>query len=194
MRDAYRTLVMTLRRRLAHRTAVFCTLTPEGEEGQDGGLLRAASGAVLSAYGFGGRYGTPAPEAPLDRVEEALTAMVGAGRPQKLMLGISTRAVDFPVGGGTAEVYPAADVTRRALEAGAPILTDGVGRVPYLAYRREGEERIAFFEDAESLYEKLTLCERLGVGGVALFPCVGVAQSLLSAIAEEYAIVRPYGE
>ena len=193
-REAYRTMVMALRRRFGHRAAVLCTLTPEGGAGQDASLLRAVGGAVLSAYGYGGRYGSPSPEAPLECVEEALSALARVGRPQKLMLGISTRAVDFPVGGGVAEVYPAAEVPRVAREARAEIAVDEAGRVPYLAYRREGGERIAFFEDAGSIDEKLTLCERLGVGGIALFPCEGVTRSVLSLIAERFGIVRPYGE
>ena len=193
---AYTAFIARLRRRLGHGMAVFATLSPlamPAEAGVLTALGRAACGLVLSAYDFATRYGTPAPEAPYDRVKEALAAIRGQVRPQKLLLGLSARAEDFPVGGGTGRVCTAAEVDAIARKTGAVIAYDPIGRVPYLSYRDEGGERILFFEDAESFYEKLALVAEGGIGGVALFPTVGMAQPLLSVLSLLYSTVRPYG-
>ena len=192
----YTALIARLRRRLGHGMAVLATVSPLAlptEKGVLAALGRAANALVLSAYDFATRYGTPAPEAPYDRVKEALAAIREEVRPQKLVLGLSTRAEDFPVNGGTGRICAAADIDALARETGSRIAYDPVGRVPYLPYRDAEGDRIVFFEDAESFYEKLCLVAEEGIGGVALFPTVGAAQPLLSALSLLYSTIRPYG-
>lgn len=196
MHEPYNALVARLRRRLGHGMAVLSTLSPLAmptERTTLATLGRAANGLVLSAYDFATRYGTPAPEAPYDRVKETLSAIDGWVRPQKLILGLSARAEDFPVGGGDGRVYATPDIEPLAREHGGRISYDPIGRVPYLSYHTDGGDRIVFFEDAESFYEKLSLVAEGGFGGVALFPAVGMAQPLLSVLSLMYSVVKPYG-
>ena len=196
MHEAHNALVARLRRRLGHGMAVLSTISPLAMPKEPRTLAtlgRAANGLVISAYDFATRYGSPAPEAPYDRVKETLSGVLGCVRPQKLLLGLSARAEDFPVGGGEGRVYAASDVVALAGEHGGRIAYDPIGRVPYLSYRTDEGERIVFFEDAESFCEKLSLAAEGGIGGVALFPAVGLAQPLLSVLSLMYSVVKPYG-
>lgn len=193
---AYNALIARLRRRLGHGMAVLSTVSPlslPSDRGIASALGRAANGLVLSAYDFATRYGTPAPEAPYDRVKESLAALGGCVRTQKLLLGLSSRAEDFSVSGKEGRVCAAADITALAREHEGKISYDPIGRIPYLSYREGDADRIVFFEDAESFYEKLSLASEHGLGGVALFPAVGTAQPLLSVLSMMYSIVKPYG-
>ena len=194
--EPYNALIARLRRRLGHGTAVLSTVSPLAMP-TDARVLatlgRAAGGLVLSAYDFATRYGTPAPEAPYDRVKAALTEIEGRVRPSKLLLGLSTRAEDFPVGGGEGKARATAEIGELARAHGGRIAYDPIGRVPYLSYRDEKGDRIVFFEDAQSFYEKLSLAAEEGIGGVALFPAVGAAQPLLSVLSLMYSIIKPYG-
>lgn len=196
MHRAYTALLLRLRRSLGHGMAVLGTISPLALP-RDGRILaslgRAASGLVLCGYDFASRYGAPSPESPYDRVKEALGAIKGCVRPQKLLLGLSTRAEDFSVHGGEGRVYAARDIPELAKQNGGAIAYDPVGRVPYLAYRDTEGDRIVFFEDAESICEKLSLCGDEGIGGIALFPAVNTAQPILSALATTFSVIRPYG-
>lgn len=188
---AYCTLIARLRRKLSHRIAVLSTCTPSGAAARGGTLGRAAGGLLLTTYGIGTRFSSPMPETPYDRLREAVDEASAAVRPQKLFAGISTRALDFPASGGVGRALTYSELCEAA--DGAEICYDPEAHVPYLAYRGEGGERIAFFEDAESFAEKLLLCERRGLSGICLFPAEGIPRPLLSVLGGLYPIVRSYG-
>lgn len=189
--EGYLLLLSLLRRRLGHTATVLSTLPPEGECARV--LGRAAGGIVLETHAFSSRYASPAPAAPYDRVECAVRSAAEAVRPAKLLMGISTRAEDFPVHGGEGRVLPYATVAEIAA-AGARGGFDPVGRIPYLSYREGGEDRILFYEDTASLFEKLMLLEQHGLGGIALHPLVGTARPLLLLLAELFRIIKPHRE
>ncbi len=191
-RESYTALLVRLRHRLGHTAAVLASL-PTGEEECCTSLGRAAGAVLLETHAFSSYFSAPAPAAPYDRVKEEAERAARAVRPQKLILGISTRALDFPVGGDCGRPLPFSEVEAR-MPRGGVLGYDPLGRFPYLSYREEGCERILFFEDVESLYEKLLLTDRLSLGGVALFPTVGTDPALLSLIAELFHIVKPHGE
>ena len=196
MHEPYNALMARLRRRLGHGMAVLSTVSPLAmptDRDTLATLGRAASGLVLSAYDFATRYGTPAPEAPYDRVKEALSMPLGCVRPQKLFLGLSARGEDFSVGGGEGRVCSAAEAMALAAEHGGRISYDPIGRVPYLSYHKDGGDHILFFEDAESFYEKLSLAAEERLGGIALFPAVRASQPLLSVLSLMYSVIKPYG-
>ena len=181
-----------LRRRLGHTATVLSTLHPADQASR--ALGRAAGGLLLETHAFSGRFSSPAPATPYDKVKATVEAAAATVRPAKLLMGISTRAADFPVvpvGGGDGRVLPYAEVADLAAK-GADGGYDPVGRIPYLSYR-EGEDRILFYEDAESLFEKLMLLEHCGLGGLALHPLVGTATPLLLLIAELFRIIKPHG-
>ncbi len=191
-REAYTAFLGRLRHRLGHTAAVFASLPPGEGEGC-AALGRAAGGMLLETHAFFSHLSAPAPAAPYDRVKEEAERAAKAVRPQKLFLGLSTRALDFPVGGERGRPLPFREVEKRMREGGV-LGYDPLGRFPYLAYREGEKDRILFFEDAESLYEKLLLVDRLSLGGVALFPTVGTDPTLLSLIAEAFRITKPHGE
>lgn len=188
LREVYLAFTVRLRHRLGHAAAVLATLPPEEEDLTR--LGRAASCLLLETHAFASRFSAPAPAAPYDKVKEAAERAAAAVRPQKLLLGLSTRAEDFPVGDGIGRVLPHSAVASRTKEGGR-LAYDPVGRVPYLTYREEERDRILFFEDVESIREKLLLLDRLGLGGVALHPAVGVDPALLLLLAELFSIVKP---
>ncbi len=191
---AHRAFVMSLRRRLGHASTVMVSAPPPTAPSDALSSLGRAAGALsLETYDFATRYGTAAPDAPYDRVEAAVRAAVGSVRPQKLSLGISTRATDFPVGGGAGRVFPAAETTRLAAERGCAIAYDPVAHLSYLSYEENGCRRIAFFEDVGTVYEKLALAERYGLCGITLYPAVGLSPAITSALAAAGRIVRAHG-
>lgn len=186
LREVYTAFVIRLRHRLGHTAIVLSCLPAEGEPS---GLGRAANALLLETHAFASRFSSPAPAAPYDKVKELVTRAVREVRPQKLFMGISTRGEDFPVGGGIGRVLPPERI-KALIEAGGRLGYDPVGRVPYLSYREEDSDRILFFEDIESLREKLLLLDREDLGGVALYPAVGVDRALLLLLAEMFSIVR----
>ena len=192
--EAYTALLVRLRHRLGHTAAVFSTLPIAAAKDPIccRALGRAAGALLAETHTFSSRYSSPAPASPLDRVEGTIRPAAGEVRPEKLLLALSTRAVEYPLGGGVGRVLPATEA-----EALAPLGRGGfdpIGQVPYLS-RRDGEgEHILFFEDAESFREKLLLLERHRLGGVALHPLVGCSTPLLLLISEMFRIVRPFGE
>ena len=191
MMPAYTALLARLRRRLTHRTAVLACLPPADSYAQYGALGRAAAGVLLTTYGIGTRYGSPMPEAPYDRLVESIDAAAASVRPSKLFAGLSTRMLDFPAVGGGGRLLTPTEFDERA--SNGRLAYDPVARVPYLSYRENGGDRIAFYEDAESFSEKLLLCERRGLGGICLFPAEGVPQQLLSVLGGLFPIVRAHG-
>lgn len=186
LREVYTAFAVRLRHRLGHTAAVLACLPAEGDPQ---GLGRAANALLLETHAFGSRFSSPAPSAPYDKVKETVMRAARAVRPQKLLMGLSTRGEDFPVGGGYGRVLPPAEIAAR-IEAGGRLGYDPVGRVPYLSYREGDSDRILFFEDLESVSEKLALLDREELGGVALYPAVGVDRSLLLLLAEMFSIVR----
>ena len=198
--DAFRLLVMRLRRRLGHSSLVMVNHTP-GLSPSDpfptvdlAPLGRAAGALSLATYDFASRYGAPAPHAPFDKVKAVAEEAALCVRPQKLFLGISTRSHDHPVGGGDGCVHPAADVPELVRSNGGTICYDPVARLPYASLETNGERRILFFEDAWSLWEKLLLVDDLGIGGITLSPAASVATSLLMTLASAFRIVRLHGD
>ncbi len=198
--DAFRMLVMRLRRRLGHSSLVMVSHTPSGDLPSSlpplplAPLGRAAGALSLATYDFASRYGAPSPHAPFDRVKAAAEEAALCVRPQKLFLGISTRAHDYPVGGGAGCVHPTAKLPELIKSYGESICYDPVARLPYASLEQNGERRILFFEDAWSLWEKLLLADDLSLGGVTLYPAVGVATPLLLTLASCFRIVRLHGE
>ena len=190
--EAYTALLVRLRHRLGHTAAVMASLPPEKEEDL-ASLGRAAGSVLLETHAFASHLASPAPAAPYDKVEREARRAATDIRPQKLLLGLSTRALDFSLAGGCGRVLPFSEVERKQ-EAGGRSGYDPIGHFPYLGYREGEEERILFFEDAESLYKKLLLADALGLGGVALYPTVGTDPVLLSLIATLFRIVKPHGE
>lgn len=195
--DAATAFLCRLRHRLGHTGAVLASLPPP--KGEEDSVLaayrplgRAALALVSETNAFGSRFLSPSPAAPYDRVKAAATAAASQVRPGKLSLGISTRGEEFSLSGGEGRVVPPGEARALLSRAGATGY-DAVGRVPYLCHCDEGGEHILFFEDAESLYEKLQLVGKLGIGGIALHPLCGTSTEMLLLIAELFRIVRPYG-
>ena len=192
--EAYTALLVRLRHRLGHTAAVLSTLPIAAAEDPlcCRALGRAAGALLAETHTFSSRYSSPAPAAPLDRVEGAVRPATAEVRPEKLFLALSTRAVEYPIGGGVGRVLPAAEA-----EALAPLGRGGfdpIGQVPYLCRRDSEGEHILFYEDAESFREKLLLLDRHHLGGVALHPLVGCSTALLLMLGEMFRIVKPFGE
>ena len=198
--DAFLRLLICLRRRLGHSLLVTVNHTPKNGKEEAlpplplASLGRAAGALSLATYDFPTGHGVPAPHAPYGRVKEAAEAAACDVRPQKLFLGISTKAYDYPLEGGAPTVLPAADIPSLAGAAGRTIGYDPAAHLPYLSYQGQEGERILFFEDAWSLWEKLLLVDDLNLGGVTLYPAVNVATPLLLTLASAFRIVKCHGE
>ena len=185
-------LLGQLRRHLGHGATVLFSQPPSACPSR--ALGRAATALLMETHAFSGRFSSPEPATPYDKVKAAVEKAAASVRPSKLLMGISTRAEDFAVQGGGGRVLPYAEVAARATGKDTVCGFDPVGRIPYLSYREEDTDRILFYEDVGSLLEKLMLLEHCGLGGIALHPLVGTATPLLLLIAELFRIIKPHGE
>ena len=193
-RRAYLLLISQLRRRLGHGAAVIASHAVNEGAFANGGadfsaVGRAMGGLSLETYDFATRYQEPSPPAPYDKVKSTVAEACRYVRPQKLLLGISTRAQDSAVNQAEGRTLPVRDALVAA-EAGSEVNYDPIAKIPYLCYRGESGKRILFFEDAESFYEKLLLLEEYSLGGITLYPTVSLPASLLSMLAYRYKILK----
>ena len=78
-------------------------------------------------------------------------------------------------------------------EHGAKIAFDPLAQVPYAAFSENGQEKILYYEDAESLLEKLILAARHRIAGIGLYPLTSCDPAMLSILSAVFRIVKAYG-
>lgn len=90
--------------------------------------------------------------------------------PQKVLLGMAAYAYDWKSGTtqGIARSVPQAMSV--AAKYGAEIQWDGVAQVPYYSYTNDkGEQRIVYFENAQSMAAKLDIVKSNNLAGIAMW-------------------------
>ncbi len=163
--------------------------------GEDTAALgRASSALMLSTHALTSRFGTPCPLAPFDKMEWATKEALPKLRPEKTMLGLSLCAKDYTVGSqGPATIYGTKEALAIAKQHHSPICYDKLAECPYFTYEEKGRH-IVFFEDAESLYKKLSLLKRMRFSGVGLYPLSLADDSLLMMLSGLFRIAKRHGE
>ena len=128
----------------------------------------------LMAYDFHWVGGPPGAIAPLPSIVEVLDYAAQSGVPgQKLLLGISTAAYDWPISGPEprrAQVYSGQEAVAVAVDHFAEIRYDSEAEAPWFRYTDEsGVRREVWFQDARSLLAKLRLARDRGLRGIGFW-------------------------
>ena len=139
-----------------------------------GALAPTVDLMFLMAYDFHWVGGPPGAIAPLPSIVEVLDYAAQSGVPgQKLLLGISTAAYDWPISGPEprrAQVYSGQEAVAVAVDHFAEIRYDSEAEAPWFRYTDEsGVRREVWFQDARSLLAKLCLARDRGLRGIGFW-------------------------
>lgn len=120
---------------------------------------------IVMAYDEHWEGSPPGPVASFPWVETVMRSTM-TQVPTKLLLGLAYYGYAWPTQGQAQSIsLSMREATRRAEQAGVPVLWDGPAKVPY--YRTT--DRIVYFENRDSVAQKLILARQLGVSGVAIW-------------------------
>ena len=160
---------------------VITALAPKTSSDQPGLLYEAhdyfaignASNAVLlMTYEWGYSAGPPMAVAPINKVREVLDYAVTQIPPERIFMGIPNYgynwALPYVRGETIAKSLGNVEAVDLALKYGAEIEFDEIAQAPYFYYSDEnGVEHVVWFEDARSIYTKLTTAFSYGFPGVS---------------------------
>ena len=132
---------------------------------QDYAAIGAAADEVhLMTYDQHYDESEPGPIAPLPWVVDVVAYAKRLIPSDKLILGIGLFGYDWG-GGEVADDLQLTQVQQRIAMTGVRPRFDQVAASPQLRYRRDGVERVIWYENARSVAAKLALVEREGMGG-----------------------------
>lgn len=156
-------------------------------EGHDYAAIgNIADYVLLMTYEWGYKFGPPGAVAPINNVERVIEYAVTEIPSQKILLGIPNYGYDWPlpfVSGQTeAEGFSNSAALERAREVGANIEYDSQSQSPYYYYTSEGVEHVVWFENAESILQKLNLVDKYNLAGISIWTIMKFYSPLYSVI------------
>lgn len=93
--------------------------------------------------------------------------------PDKILLGIPNYGYDWPLpfaaGQTEAEGISIETAVDRAREVGSEIEYDEQSQAPYYYYTANGTEHVVWFENAQSIAEKLELVNKYNLAGISIW-------------------------
>lgn len=126
---------------------------------------------ILMTYEWGYTSGPPLPVAPLNEVQKVLNYAITAIPKGKILLGIPNYGYDWTlpfVEGTQAETLSNVEAVRRAAKVNAAIRFDPKAQTPFYNYYDENrKEHIVWFEDARSIFAKLSIVKQYSLAGVS---------------------------
>ncbi|HEX2925450.1 MAG TPA: LysM peptidoglycan-binding domain-containing protein [Ruminiclostridium sp.] len=159
---------------------VNTALAPKISATQQGKLYEAhdypvhgalADHVILMTYEWGFTYSAPMAVSPITGVKQVLDYAVTVIPRRKILMGISNYGYDWtlPYQPGTAAATVsntgAVDLAR---SRGAVIQYDQTAQAPFFYYYDDnGKEHVVWFEDARSIFARLTLANDYRLGGVS---------------------------
>ncbi|UWG97873.1 glycosyl hydrolase family 18 protein [Dehalobacter sp. DCM] len=159
--------------------SVTTALAPKLSAEQKGVLYEAhdypvhgalADHVILMTYEWGYTYSPPKAVAPLNEVRKVLNYAVSAIPRQKIFMGIPNYGYDWTlpyVTGTAAKTISNTAAVDLARTKGTMIQYDATAQSPTLTYYEAGKKHEVWFEDARSIYAKLTLAHEFRLGGVS---------------------------
>ncbi len=194
--DNYVSFLTKLKNALqANGYKLIVSLAPKTSSAQQGLLYEghdyAAIGNIadyvlLMTYEWGYKFGPPGAVAPINNVERVIEYAVTEIPSQKILLGIPNYGYDWPlpfVSGQTeAEGFSNSAALERAREVGANIEYDSQSQSPYYYYTSEGVEHVVWFENAESILQKLNLVDKYNLAGISIWTIMKFYSPLYSVI------------
>lgn len=143
-------------------------------EGHDyGGIGAVADYVILMTYEWGYKFGPPGAVAPLPSVERVVQYAVTEIPSDKILLGVPNYGYDWPLpfvqGQTEAQGIGNVAAVEQAAEERVDIQFDRTAKAPFYNYTREGTPHVVWFENAESVEEKLRLVERYDLAGISIW-------------------------
>lgn len=180
-RDKYTTFVQKLGNALRENGYILITaLIPKASADQPGslyeshdygGLASVSDYVLLMTYEWGYTFGPPMAVAPLNEVEKVVRYALSEMSSQKIFLGVPNYAYDWPLpyepGRTKATKITNVEAVELASEQGSVIFFDSVAKCPYFNYTTENTEHVVWFDDAQSIEEKLNLVPNNNLYGVS---------------------------
>jgi spore germination protein YaaH len=131
------------------------------------GLSAASDYLVIMTYDQHGAWGGPGPVASRDWVSGVLEYALETVPANQVLLGIAGYGYDW--GGGGASPVPARDAAALAQRWGAEVTRDDTSGAPNFVYYNRGTRHQVWWEDAESVSNKVDLARAEGLAGIALW-------------------------
>ena len=133
--------------------------------------------ALLMTYEWGYAYGPPMAVAPINKVREVVDYAVGVIEPSKILLGMPNYGYDWQLpyvrGKSRAKSLGNIQAIDLSKEKRAAILFDEEARSPYFIYydKENGkpQEHVVWYENAESIQNKLNLVAEYGLDGIGVW-------------------------
>lgn len=160
---------------------VIVALAPKTSSEQTGLLYEAhdynligkvANAVLIMTYEWGYTYSSPMPVAPINKVREVVNYAVSEIEAGKIFMGIPNYGYNWTLpyvrGESRAKSLSNVEAVELAQKYNAVILFDEVAQSPYFYYTdEEGREHIVHFEDARSIFAKLSLVNEYSLAGVS---------------------------
>ncbi len=181
---------------------LFAALAPKVAADQPGllyeghdyrGIGNAADYVILMTYEWGYKYGPPGAVSPIPNMERVVRYAVTEIPPEKILLGVPNYGYDWPLpfvfGETEAQSIGNTDAILLAAERGASIQFDNAAKAPFFNYLRDGAQHIVWFENAESITEKLRLAEQYDLSGISIWNALRYFPELYAVLNAEHGIL-----
>ena len=180
---AYVSFLTELKRALeAEGYLLFVALAPKTSADQPGllyeghdyqGIGAIADYVILMTYEWGYKFGPPGAVAPIPAVEQVVQYAVTEISPDKILLGIPNYGYDWPLpfvqGETEAQGIGNVAAVEQAVEQQTDIQFDRYAKAPFYYYTQEAVPHVVWFENAESVSEKLRLVEQYELAGISIW-------------------------
>ena len=162
-------------------------------EGHDYGAIgNIADYVILMTYEWGYKYGPPGAVAPVGNVERVVKYAITEIPPDRILLGIPNYGYDWQLpyvsGITAAEGISNETAVSRAREVGSEIEYDTVSQSPFYYYTADGKEHVVWFENAQSISEKLKLVNEYDLAGISIWNTMKYFPQLYLVLNSEYGI------
>jgi len=164
-------------------------------EGHDyGGIGAVADYVILMTYEWGYKFGPPGAVAPLPNVEQVVRYAVSEIPSEKILLGVPNYGYDWPLPfvQGQTEAQGIGNVAAvdLAREQRTDIRFDRESVAPYYYYSDGETPHVVWFENAESVDEKLKLADRYGLAGISIWNVMRYFPQLYGVLNGNYGIIQ----
>lgn len=178
-------------------------LAPKSSDNQGGILFeghdyrelgRACDWILLMTYDWGYVAGPPQAVSPINEVEKVLRYATRIIPSQKLLMGFPNYAYDWtlPYSPGTKAKYlTLSGAIELAANTGSTIEFDSTSATPYFSYRdSNGRDHVVWFDDAKSIYEKLSLIDKYNLLGLGIWTVNRYYAPLYAVLSSMYNIKK----
>ncbi len=131
---------------------------------------KIADRVLIMTYDQNWAGGTPGPVASIGWVEQVARFAASTMPKEKILLGIAAYGYDWPVEGKGGKAVTTHQIKQYIAKYGGQIAWNDAAKSPYYRYKDDKkQERIVWFENAQSAQFKLELAKQYGFQGVGIW-------------------------